>query len=33
MKSEDNIKRIVGEEIGQKITKALKGAFVDEQKS
>lgn len=30
MKSEDNIKRIVGEEIGQKITKALKGAFVDE---
>ncbi len=32
MKSEDNIKRIVGEEIGQKITKALKGAFVDDDK-
>ncbi len=31
MKSEDNIKRIVGEEIGQKITTALKGAFMDEK--
>jgi len=32
MSSEDNIKRVVGEEIGQKITKALRGAFAENKK-